>query len=137
MYLDIFRLMRWLKICAIGGGVVTALFYGTLAVCLFIFTTPGPRQTWLEKTKDPNYRYHSSFGVPQSVVGLAIDLYILILPILGVMKLQMPNKRKIGIILVFTTASLYEFITNSSSRCILAHNTTGPLWDHYSVFTIE
>lgn len=42
-------------------------------------------------------------SVPQSAIGLALDLYIVIIPIIAVIKLQLPRRRKIGIVLIFMT----------------------------------
>ena len=107
MYLDVFHLMRWLKISAYIGGIVTALFYGATTVCIFIFATPGRGQTWVEQAMSHRKQLPVDFSVPQSCVGLVIDLYILILPILGVMRLQMSAQRRVGVILVFLSAIMY------------------------------
>lgn len=40
---------------------------------------------------------------PIGPVSLGLDLYILILPIAGVAKLQMPLRRKLGVVLMFLT----------------------------------
>lgn len=104
MYLDVFHLVRWLKISAYIGGIVTALFYGAMTLCTFIFTIPGRRQPRFEQQM--THREHLALDIlmPQSCVGLAIDLYILILPILGVTRLQMSTRRKVGAVLVFLSA---------------------------------
>ncbi|KAK0516328.1 hypothetical protein JMJ35_000931 [Cladonia borealis] len=101
MYLDVFHLIRWLKISAYIGGIVTALFYGAMTVCSFVFGAAPPHH---ETTHDMAISLELS--VPQSCVGLVIDLYILILPILGVTRLQMSIRRKVGVILVFLSAIL-------------------------------
>ena len=44
--------------------------------------------------------------VPLSAVGAAIDFYILLLPIVAVMRLQIARKRRIGLCLVFGTGSM-------------------------------
>ena len=109
MYLDIFRPMRWLRIGAIIGGLVTAIFYAIITICALIFTTPGRHESWLEHViYSHGYHVDVNFGVPQSSVGLTIDLYILILPILGVSKLQMPTRRKVAVMLIFMSAIVYE-----------------------------
>ena len=106
MYLDVFHLMRWLKISAYIGGLLTALFYGAMTVCSFIFA-PAPHQTRVENGMTHDQALSLDFSVPQSCVGLVIDLYILILPILGVLRLQMSTRRKVGVILVFLSAIMY------------------------------
>ncbi len=107
MYLDVFHLMRWLRISAYIGGVVTALFCGAMTVCMFILGTPAPHQTLVEHATTHDEAIILNFSVPQSCVGLVIDLYILILPILGVSRLQMSPRRKVGVILVFLSGIMY------------------------------
>lgn len=115
MYLDIFYLMRWLKISAYIGGIITALFYGTMTVCYFIFATPGRHETWVEHQTARGQRLDLDVSVPQSCVGLVIDLYILVLPILGVAKLQIPTRRKVGVMWIFMSAIMYGSICPSPS----------------------
>lgn len=116
MYLDIFHLMRWLKISAYIGGVVTVLFYGSMTVCLFIFSTPRRHETWLEQLQSSGQHLALAFSVPQSCVGLVIDLCILVLPIVGVIRLQMPTRRKVGVILVFMSATMYGSFGSTYTR---------------------
>jgi hypothetical protein len=40
-------------------------------------------------------------NIPAASIGLFLDLYILIVPIIGVWGLNMPLNRKIGVILTF------------------------------------
>ena len=102
MYLDVFHLMRWLKISAYIGGILTALFYGAMTVFSFMIA-PAP----YHKETAHDVALSLDFTVPQSCVGLVIDLYILILPIMGVLRLQMSTRRKVGVILVFLSAIMY------------------------------
>ena len=108
MYLDIFRLMRWLRACTYIGGIVTVVFYTAMTVCMFVFATPGPSSSWLEWFESSRYNMLLWFLVPQSCIGLAIDIYILILPIIGVSKLQIPLRQKVGVNLVFMSGILYS-----------------------------
>ena len=77
-----------------------------MSVCLFIFATPYKGETWLSHVNTSRERLDLKFSVPQSAVGLAIDFYILILPIAAVNKLQMAARRKFAIITVFGTGLL-------------------------------
>ena len=106
MYLDIFRQWRWMNVCATTGAVFNSLFYAAMTVCVFIWATPHPHQTWLQQTSSEEAELLRKFAIPQSVVGLAIDLYILILPVIAVRNLQMATNRKFGVIVVFMTGIL-------------------------------
>ena len=106
MYRQIFSPLRWMRISALFGLVFTTLFYTSMAVCLFTFATPAKGQTWLSYQMSSREYLVLHFSVPQSAVGLAIDVYILILPIAAVSKLQMAIRRKFGIITIFATGLL-------------------------------
>ena len=108
MYLHIFGPMRWLRLCGYAGATLTAVFYGAMTITTLIFTTPrhDDDNSWLSHYVSKAGKHATVISVPQSVVGLAIDLVILILPIIAVLQLQLPKRRKIGVILIFTTGSL-------------------------------
>lgn len=46
------------------------------------------------------------FGVVQAVTNLILDLYILALPIPVVLRLQLPTRKKVGILAIFMTGLL-------------------------------
>ena len=125
MYIEIFGQWRWFKHWAIAGGLLTAIFYTATTVCFFTFTASARHQTWASHKIAKTESLDVAFALPQSCVGLVIDVYILILPIIGVSKLQMPLRRKIGVIIVFLSAimsfSLFRQLdkANSLSRACL------------------
>lgn len=106
MYLSIFGQWRWMRIAATVGGVITAAFYITMTACLFAFTTPGRHESWEQHQFTRGAYLDARFGPAQSAVGLGIDLYVLILPMIGISKLQMPMRRKIGVGVIFMSAVL-------------------------------
>ena len=109
MYLSIFGQWRWMRIAATAGGAFTASFYTAVTACLFAFMTPGRHETWQEKQFSFywGHTFSPKFRVATSSVGLAIDLLILILPLVAVSKLQMPLCRKLGLSVIFMTGILY------------------------------
>ena len=98
--------MRWIRISALLGAIFTTLFYLGMTVCLFIFATPRRGESWLSHNFTRGEDLNIHYSVPQSGVGLVIDIYILILPIVAVSELQMATRRKVGIILIFATGCL-------------------------------
>lgn len=108
LYLQLFRPMRWLKTCAYIGAVFTVMFYLGMTVAQLTFSTPRHGETWLSHQVTHNENLALAMSVPQSVVGLAIDLYILILPIIAVSQLQLAPRKKVGVMLIFMTGLLYE-----------------------------
>ena len=107
MYLEVFRLKRWLRICSLAGCIAVTVFYGSMEVVMLIATTPRRHESWLEAYLAPRHQIMLQINVPQSAAGAVFDVYILALPIIGVWNLQMPRKRKAGVILLFMTATLY------------------------------
>ena len=103
MYLDIFKPLRWFRICAYMGAAITTTFYISMTVAMLIFGTPRRGETWAEHllTKETVRSIH--LPVPTSAFGVVIDLVILLLPMIAVMPLQLPTRRKIGVVCVFMT----------------------------------
>ena len=95
-----------MKLSAKLGAILTTLFYVSMSVCAIIFTTPRRGETWSHHDGSHLERLYLKLSIPIACVNLALDLYILILPIIAVAKLQMASRRKVGIILVFMTGLL-------------------------------
>ena len=105
MYRQVFGPMRWMRISATFGIVLTTIFYISMFVCGLVFSTPHKGESWTHHEIGAE-RLNAKLSVPQSCVNLVLDLYILILPVAAVTKLQMTPRRKIGIILIFMTGLL-------------------------------
>ena len=106
MYRHVFGPKRWMRISANFGAILTTLFYVTMGLCAIIFTTPQKEESWEQHEGSHLARLNLKMVIPQSCVNLVLDLYILILPIVAVVKLQMAPRRKVGIILIFMTGLL-------------------------------
>lgn len=111
-----FQPMRWLRVSAYIGAVFTVAFYSGMTVAQFTFSTPRRGEAWLSHQLTPREKLALAMAVPQSSVGLAIDLYILILPIIAVTQLQLPTPRKVGVILIFSTGIVYDGWSRSSGE---------------------
>ena len=106
LFLQIFsptRSMRWA--CYIGF-ICTFLVYSGFTVAWFVIGTPGPGVTWQAQFMGPTQK-GNALDYPMPVMGLIFDIYILILPLVGVSKLQLSFRRKMGVVLIFTTAILW------------------------------
>lgn len=106
MYLYIFGPLRWLRLCAYVGAAITTAFYTGMTVASFVIATPRPGETLAEHLHSKEFEKSIELVIPTSGFGIVVDLVILVLPITAVMQLQLPIRRKIGVILVFTTGSL-------------------------------
>lgn len=103
VYLQIFRPFKWLRICAYLGATVTALFYVATEIFFIVCMTPRKGQTFASIATSPSEFRALALAVPIPAVGLGIDMYLLVLPIAAVIQLQLPTRRKIGVILMFST----------------------------------
>ncbi|MCJ1285460.1 hypothetical protein MMC26_004800 [Xylographa opegraphella] len=104
MYLSIFGPLQWMKVSARLGLVVNTGFYLAVLVANMILSTPRPGQSWQQAAFGEQGTL--ALAIPQAVGGLIIDLFILALPIIAVSKLQLPPRRKLGVMLIFTSGAL-------------------------------
>ena len=107
MYIQIFRPFKWLRYLSYAGAIVTILFYFSALVATLAWQIPSPGQTLVASLQNPRTARAFNITYPVGSVGLALDVYILILPIAGVSKLQLPFRRKIGVMAVFLTGFMY------------------------------
>ncbi|KAL9048546.1 MAG: hypothetical protein Q9206_005973 [Seirophora lacunosa] len=103
VYLQVFKPFRWLRIGVYIGATLTIMFYFGVMIYLLVSITPRKGQTFMDVALSPAQFASLRTSVPIAGVGLGTDLYLLILPIAAVMQLQLPTRRKIGIILIFLT----------------------------------
>lgn len=101
LYFQVFRPLRWLRISVYIGATLTCAFYGATSITQIIFSTPKRGQTWLEHDFSREAYKTNILSVPLAAVGLGIDLVLLVIPIAAVVGLQLPTKRKIGVIFIF------------------------------------
>ncbi|MCJ1306973.1 hypothetical protein MMC25_000617 [Agyrium rufum] len=130
-YIQIFRPFKWLRILCYGGIIFTSGAFFALLVAQLAFTTPHPHETWLELDTDPRYMiplYHLS--IPITTISLCVDVYIFVLPMLGVAKLKLSPRRRVGVVLVFLTgftACIASFLT-LIYKIVLNNNIGDNLW---------
>ncbi|KAI1270649.1 hypothetical protein F5Y18DRAFT_18684 [Xylariaceae sp. FL1019] len=122
LYLRVFApdiKIRWM----IWGGIITVTVFYVIAIIVNIrfcvpisMTTPVPDPVeWQRKLKastcsQPVYNLNAAIGV----FGVISDLYILLIPISMVLKLQIPRGRKYGILGIFLTGLLATSLSITS-----------------------
>lgn len=106
MYLHIFKILRWFRLCAYIGAAITTTFYISTTAIMLTLITPHRIETWVERHMTKELNLLAILPAAISGFGVVIDLVILLLPIIGVIPLQLPPRRKIGVICVFMTGLL-------------------------------
>ena len=106
LYLQIFRPMRWLRINIYIGVTVLTVFYWSFSIALFILETPRPGETWTELELSPRFQVSGKINVPMAVGGMIADVWLLILPLIAIYKLQLHQKRRIALTIMFSTGSM-------------------------------
>lgn len=103
VYLQVFQPFRWFRICVYIGAALTTAYYVGVEIYTLVSLTPKQGQSWAAVALSPAQHKSVNMSLPNASVGLVTDLYLLILPIAAVMQLQLPARRKIGLILIFLT----------------------------------
>ena len=101
LYLQIFGPMRWLRWSCYNGITIMTLFYASYWIVQVYVSTPEHGQSWLEDFKLSRYSVFSKLAVPLGSVNLVFDVYIFILPIAAVSRLQMSLRRKLEVSAMF------------------------------------
>lgn len=91
------------------AAAITTIFYLAVTVILLVLMTPKPGMSFFEAlikafmTK-ASPALNTTFAM--SYFNIFSDIYIIILPISAVMRLNLGKRRKFGVIIVFLTALL-------------------------------
>ncbi|KAG9237431.1 hypothetical protein BJ875DRAFT_453923 [Amylocarpus encephaloides] len=103
-YLQIFRPLRWVRVCCfIGIGFTTVSFTG-LWIAQMVCTTPHRGQSWLEMYQDPRYLVALNYlSIPIAATSFAVDCFTFVIPLAAVSQLKLSPRRKFGVVLVFLT----------------------------------
>ncbi|KAF6235751.1 hypothetical protein HO173_005946 [Letharia columbiana] len=103
LYHRLFALNRWTRIAIYFGVALNGLFYLASCITLVILCIPRQRENWASPTYAARCYRAEVTGVIQGIFGLLSDIYIFILPLPVLFRLQMSLKKKLGITAVFFT----------------------------------
>ncbi|KAL8784502.1 MAG: hypothetical protein Q9213_003939 [Squamulea squamosa] len=103
LYWNIFHLFRWLKYGILGGATIVTGVHTAFTLYIIISDSPAPGQTWLEKAGASGNNGGIRLAIPLSAWSLVSDFYILLLPISGVLRLQLSPRRRLALLMVFMT----------------------------------
>lgn len=95
--------MRWLRNSVYVGATVTAMIYLAFTVVQTVFSTPRIGQGWVAHFLSPRQAEIARISFPVAPIGLVIDVFLLVLPMVAVYKVQLHTTRKLGLMLMFST----------------------------------
>jgi len=107
LYLELFRPIRSLRLAIWFGGILTTVSYAAFTIAWFVLITPRPGESMQVHFTGPMQLKAASLAYPIPVVGLALDIYILVVPLVGIYRLQISKARKFGVAAVFLTAIMF------------------------------
>ncbi|CAD6446968.1 e7e449d0-169c-45ab-8012-9beda1504f11 [Sclerotinia trifoliorum] len=106
-YIEIFSRLRWIKISCWVGIVITSIFYLIVMSCAIFWSFPHIGETFVEHyLKAVGAIKSQELSIPTASVGLTIDVYLFLIPALAVSGLKMQRKKKVAVMLIFTTGFL-------------------------------
>lgn len=108
LYFRIFATNRRNKIAIHLGILANCCFYIGSSIILLVLCVPRSDESWLSPVYAARCRQTTKMGIIQGVFGLLSDLYIFILPLPILWRLQMPLRRKLGITAIFLTGLMYS-----------------------------
>ena len=107
LYVRIFRVEGWLRRLGYGLLALTALAYilgATVSICPVKDLNPmdPTSMLYLGKCADKS----SKAGVAVGAISVLTDVIILLLPIRSIVRMQLPLRKKVGVLCVFLTGIL-------------------------------
>jgi hypothetical protein len=107
LYLRLFGPDKWVRYLSYAGIAASLAVYSSTTLGYGILCVRRPGDTWLEtQLSDRCLAGSKPLLYIQAVFGLVSDLYIFFLPVPVVWRLQMPVRRRIGVLVIFTTGIL-------------------------------
>ncbi|KAL8638381.1 MAG: hypothetical protein Q9228_004461 [Teloschistes exilis] len=106
LYLDVFHPNPRLRYAIYFGIIFTTLFYTSAFIAYCVLAIPRRGETLIGTMLSKGVASAIPLSIGQGAINVATDFYILLLPIPGVLQLQLPTRKKIGFCAIFMTGSL-------------------------------
>ncbi|KAF7895420.1 hypothetical protein EAF00_007234 [Botryotinia globosa] len=102
-YMEIFRSMKWMKMACLMGLSFTVVWYSAITIAGICLAVPLGGEGWVKHLFTSRMIKQNSLSIPTAVVGLAIDCYLFILPMIALNKLKLTRGKRLGAGLIFAT----------------------------------
>ncbi|KAI4170114.1 MAG: hypothetical protein LQ348_007176 [Seirophora lacunosa] len=136
LYLHLFGRLRWLRWLVWLGILVTGCFYVSGPIVVFTLCAPSRGDSWLGMSFKSKCRNGlQDYGVAQGTINLLSDFYLLVVPIPAVLALQLPKKKKIGVIAIFMTGFLACIVSTVALGLRITYNKTADItWNVITLY---
>ena len=101
--------MRWLRICIYVGVTLFTIFYWGFAIAGFVLSSPRPSEILGEAEISSRLNTLINMTIFHGVGGMMIDIWLFVLPLFAIYKLQLHSTRRIGLTIMFSTGLLSVF----------------------------
>ncbi|KAI4199618.1 MAG: hypothetical protein LQ350_004493 [Teloschistes chrysophthalmus] len=124
LFLHLFGRLRWMRYLVWFGITITGCFYISGTAVVFGLCAPRDGKNWLGMSMTPQCRNLEDYGIAQGTMNLVSDFYLLIIPIPAVMSLQLPQKKKLGVIAIFMTGFFACVVSTVALGLRIIYNKT-------------
>lgn len=101
LYMRIFSFNRKMRYAIYFGVAIQLIFTIIITAMQAAFTIPWRGETWLDPRHLARMEQSSVLAMPVGVFGVISDIYILGLPIPTTLKLNLPLRKRLGVIAIF------------------------------------
>lgn len=109
LFHQLFQVSKQMRLAIYIGITINFLMYFTSVAILAWYSVPHIGQTWddvvVHAALHPDI-FAFKWGVGQATVGTVLDIYIFILPLPTISRLNLSTRRRIQLMVVFFTAIL-------------------------------
>ena len=100
--------MRCLRVCTYLGAALLTVFYLLSFTLWFILPLPAAGQTW----KDVHISlevssFQDNFNISVAAGGLLIDLWLFLIPLAAIYRLQLHRSTRLGLIIMFSSGLVF------------------------------
>ncbi|KAG9246642.1 hypothetical protein BJ878DRAFT_269634 [Calycina marina] len=100
---EIFSPQAWSRIAIWFGATMSTIFYVICVILHTVFSVPHDGQSLFIHSLSPDLKKDLLMGVPTAAITVAIDFYILAVPIFGLSALRLKASTKLGVYCIFLT----------------------------------
>ena len=117
LLLRIFSRLTWLRNLVFFGIIFNFLYTVACFLTFAILCFPARGQSWTLNLQTPKCLRSVQLGFTQGAINIACDFYLLLIPLPAVLTLQIPTRKKLGIVSIFTTGLMYVASLFKTSTC--------------------